>query len=68
MTPAKMFATGDRVRVLRRDWVGCVGLVHGRGKNGKVRVKVAAPRMGTACILSLELGEIELVQPVQVAR
>jgi hypothetical protein len=59
----KMFPLGTRVRVLRRDWCGTVGTVRGRGENGKVRVKISPPHFGPSCILSLELGEIEPMEP-----
>ncbi len=55
----KLLRPGARVLVLRRDWLGVPGVVHGVTRAGKIRVKIAAPRMGPLCILSLHPGELE---------
>jgi len=62
----KTLLPGTPVTILKRDWLGVRGIVRGRAKGvGKFKVRISSPRMGTACFLSLELGELE---PVQVPR
>jgi hypothetical protein len=69
----KTLLPGTPVTILKRDGLAVDhrqlrwrGIVRGRAKGvGKFKVRISSPRMGTACFLSLELGELE---PVHVPR